>query len=76
MVGTLMAFTPLPQIDGAVLNLDYYMEAARGNITGHSTVNKFGRASDVDATATDIWDRANSTDTQPICRLPLMTVCR
>ena len=51
--------------------LSYHSEVALGNVTGRSTVNKFGAAPDgVQTTATDIWDRANSTPTQQVWTAP------
>ena len=41
---------------------DYALEVSRGNVNGVSAVNKFGRSTDVDNADTDIWDRANATD--------------
>ena len=36
---------------------DFMLEVAKGNVTGHSAVNKFGRNSDIAAgTTEDIWD--------------------
>lgn len=35
------------------------LEVAKGNISGHKSVNKFGRSSNVDDHLTDIWDGAN-----------------
>ena len=50
---------------------DFALEAARGNVTKVSCVNKFGRSTDVDnGVDTDIWDGANSTDSQPIWVAP------
>lgn len=43
------------------------LEVARGNVPGMSSVNKFGRSTNVDnGIDTDIWDRANSTNDQDI----------
>lgn len=42
--------------------MDPMLEIARGNVEGQSSVNKFGRATDVDSTQTDIHDGANATD--------------
>ena len=43
------------------------LDAARGLIPGVSTVNKFGRApSGIQTSATDVWDRADSTPTQHV----------
>lgn len=42
---------------------DYFMEVAQGNISGSTSVNKFGRTTNADnGVATDIWDGANATD--------------
>lgn len=41
-----------------------------GDIDGLAAVNKFGRSNNVDATPTDIWDRANPTDNQAIWVAP------
>ena len=35
---------------------DQMLEIAKGNVTDHSSVNKFGRNTDVDTTPEDIWD--------------------
>ena len=46
---------------------DFYLEVAKGNVTGHMSVNKFGRSTNVDsAVPTDIWDLT----TQPIWLAP------
>ena len=40
---------------------------AKGDVPGHSAVNKFGRTTNADASdPTDIWDRANATNDQAI----------
>jgi len=50
---------------------DFGLEVARGNVSGMSKVNKFGRApSGVQTTLTDIWDRADSTPTQSVWVAP------
>jgi hypothetical protein len=49
---------------------DIFLKIPMGDIGKLASVNKFGRATDVDATATDIWDRANATDTQAIWVAP------
>ena len=52
----LSAAAPLPTGDTA-------LALARGDVTGLSGVNKFGRATNVDSgVATDVWDGANATD--------------
>jgi hypothetical protein len=44
-------------------NKDFYLELSKGNISGHSKVNKFGRTTNCDSgVPTDIHDGANSTD--------------
>ena len=46
---------------------DFYLEVAKGNVTGHVSVNKFGRSVNVDSgVATDVWDAA----AQPIWLAP------
>lgn len=43
-------------------NSDYNTDIARGLITGHAVVHKFGKAGDVDASdLADIWDGATDT---------------
>ncbi len=38
-------------------SLTSMLEIAKGNVPGHSTVNKFGRNTDIDTAAKeDIWD--------------------
>ncbi len=50
---------------------NFDLEVAKGNISGHFAVNKYGRASDgIQTTATDIWDRADAAATQQIWVAP------
>lgn len=37
-------------------NTDYYLEVARGNVTGMTALNKFGRNTDIDTGTEDVWD--------------------
>jgi hypothetical protein len=47
------------------------LQVALGNVPGMSAINKFGRSTNVDTgIETDIWDRANPTDDQPIWVAP------
>lgn len=55
----------------ADMNKDYFLEVAKGNIPGHTTVHKFGESpSGVQTTATDIWPRADASVTQQIWLAP------
>ncbi len=46
-----------------ISNRDFALEAAKGNVVGHSTVNKFGRNTEVDSgVIADIWDGGNTGD--------------
>jgi hypothetical protein len=48
-------------------NNNFNLEVAKGKISGHKSVNKFGAAIDgLQTTQTDIWDRADAAATQPI----------
>ena len=58
-------------IPGIIPNTDYFLEVAKGNIAGHSHINKYGRSSNADTgVPTDVWDRANPTDDQDIWIAP------
>ncbi len=57
----------------AIRVTDPTLEIAIGNISGRSTINKYGRSTNVDAVDTDIWDRANTTDDQKIWLAPTAT---
>jgi len=49
----------------------FLLDVAKGNISGHSAVNKFGKSTNVDRdTDTDIHDGANSTDNVDIWVAP------
>jgi len=44
------------------LKTDFGLEVAKGNIAGHSSINKFGRNIEVDSgTTADIWDGGQAT---------------
>ena len=50
---------------------DLKLEIPAGNVPGMTSVNKFGRSTNVDSgVATDIWDRANAVDNQAIWVAP------
>lgn len=50
---------------------DFALEVARGNVSGVTSVNKFGAAPDgLQTTATDIWSRADSSATQQLWLAP------
>lgn len=54
-----------------VANSNPSLDIPAGNVPGQSSVNKFGRATNVDnGVDTDIWDRANTTDDQDIWLAP------
>lgn len=50
---------------------EFGLEVALGNVDNYGAIDKFGRApSGVQATATDIWDRADATPTQQLWVAP------
>lgn len=49
---------------------DFGVEVVKGNVIDTSSVNKFGRATDIDSVNTDLWDRANPTQGQTIWLKP------
>lgn len=50
---------------------DYFIEVAKGNIPGTSSVNVIGLSpSGIQTTITDIWDRADATPTQQVWVAP------
>lgn len=54
-----------------IISTDFLLEVAKGNVTGHASENKFGRApSGLQTTATDVWDRADAVPTQQIWVAP------
>lgn len=60
-------------VDGKLARdaFDFMLEVSRGSIGGISSVNKFGRATNVDnGIVTDIWDGANATTDQDIWVAP------
>lgn len=51
--------------------VDLMLEIPAGNVPGKTSIEKFGRATNLDTnTDTDIWDRANATDDQAIWVAP------
>ena len=56
---------------GRLMVTDPMQDISNGTITGEDTVNKFGRApSGIQTTTTDVWDRADSSATQPVWLAP------
>ncbi len=50
---------------------DPALEVPRGNVPGVSSINKYGRSTNVDnGIDTDVWDRANVTDDQDVWIAP------
>lgn len=62
----------LEEVNGVLVPVTTYaLEVARGNVTGVTSVNKFGAApSGVQTTTSDIWSRCDSTPTQQIWLAP------
>jgi len=57
--------------EGGSITVRPSLDISRGLYSSLETVNKFGRSTDVDSGVdTHIWDRANSTDTQPVWLAP------
>ena len=46
---------PLPVTMPAATSTDYFVEVARGNVSGHSVVHVFGENPDIDAGQEDLW---------------------
>ena len=54
-----------------LVNKDFFLEVAKGNVDGTVHVNKFGRApSGIQTTPTDIWDRATAAPLQSVWIAP------
>jgi len=50
-------YVPVVDSNGMTVILPYTMAVAQGGISGHTTINKFGRNIEIDSNATaDIWD--------------------
>lgn len=58
--------------DGTVLPVSGpSLEIPMGNVDGQAPLNKFGRTTNADSgVATDIWDRANAANNQPVWLAP------
>lgn len=62
-------------IPGRDLSADLMLDIAKGNVEGHSALNKFGRCTNLDSGIdTDCWDGANATTDIDTITLP--TVAR
>lgn len=49
-----------------ITNKEYYLEVARGNVSGQSILHKYGHNSDIDITAEDIWDGGGDANANSI----------
>jgi hypothetical protein len=63
---------PVTTLNGVTVSVsESAFEIPQGNVTGQSSVNKFGRSTNVDTGVnTDIWDRANAANDQDIWLAP------
>jgi hypothetical protein len=58
-------------VQGAGIHKDFALEVSKGKIPSHGVLHKFGRTENADSgVVTDIWDRANAVDNQPIWVAP------
>lgn len=54
-----------------IINTNFLLEVAEGNVAGIASENKYGRApSGVQTSVTDVWDRADAATTQQIWVAP------
>jgi hypothetical protein len=63
---------PISTVEGFPISVnDPRLSVPKGDVTGQSSVNKFGRSTNVDTGVnTDIWDRANAANDQDIWLAP------